>query len=341
MSQSATSQTNGGPRRGELPILDLGPFLAGDPAAAEPAAATLRDAYETLGFMCVVNHGVPSSLVDRMEDKTRRFHALPMEEKLRYRVTEDQRGYIPPRATRIAHSTYNRNTRSDSNETLVVATEYPPDHPGVEAGRRFFGPNPWPADPPELKATALEYMATMTALGKRMLPLWALALELPPDFFDPYFEEPYVYLRLAHYPPQPDLLDNDFGIGPHADTGFQTFLPPAKEEGLEILGVDGGWFRPQVPSEGLVVNAGQFLERWSNERIRATPHRVIPPTENDRYSVPCFVNTSFDMTAAPLPTCVSEDNPAKYPTQSYWEFFQWYMTNAYPHYGVVAASEEA
>ena len=84
---------------------------------------------------------------------------------------------------------------------------------------------------------------------------------------------------------------------------------------------------------------GQFLERWSNKRFRATPHRVVPPTENDRYSLACFVNPGFEAIDECLPTCTDTDNPAKYPTQTYWEFFNWYMINTFTHYGKVKAGD--
>ncbi|NQV57586.1 MAG: 2OG-Fe(II) oxygenase, partial [Rhodospirillales bacterium] len=80
------------------------------------------------------------------------------------------------------------------------------------------------------------------------------------------------------------------------------------------------------------VNIGQFLERWSNERFKATPHRVAIPTENDRYSAPVFVNPDLRPVVKCLPSCKGPGNPAKYPPESYWDFFKWYMANSYPHY---------
>jgi len=173
----------------------------------------------------------------------------------------------------------------------------------------------------------------MTALGLRLLPAWAVALELEPDFFAPYFApRPHTYFRMAHYPPVPDLGDNEFGLGPHADTGFMTFLPQADVDGLEILDTDGNWFRPPRMDDAILVNTGQFLERWSNERFRATPHRVIPPKDRERYSAAVFVNNALEPVCECLPSCTGPDNPPKYPTESYWDFYNWYMTHTYPHF---------
>ena len=118
-----------------------------------------------------------------------------------------------------------------------------------------------------------------------------------------------------------------------------TFLPQADVDGLEILDVDGTWFRPNKVPGSMVLNTGQFLERWSNGRIRATPHRVIPPTDRHRYSLAVFVNTNFENEVECLPTCQSADNPPKYPRESYWDFYKWYMYNSYPAYGEIEGEE--
>ena len=317
----------------ELPILDLADFLAGVDGAADSLALEMRDVCENVGFFFIRNHGVSDDLISRLFDQSKRFHDLPEDQKLALKVDNNQRGYIQPQATLVAHSTYNKNTKPDSNATMVFATEYFEDNPHRQAGKRFYGENQWPDDLPGFKETVQEYMSTLTALGKRMLPLWAKALELPEDFFIPYFKNNYTYFRMSYYPPVPDLGDNEFGIGPHADTGFMTFLPQAAVDGLEILDIDGNWFRPPRMGDCLLVNTGQFLERWSNKRFRATPHRVIPPTDRDRYSAALFVNTDFEPVCECLPTCHDADNPPQYPTESYWEFYKWYMANTYKHYG--------
>ncbi len=335
-SMSTQPSGPGGYPRRALPVIDIGPYLAGDRSGFEALARRWRDICESVGFMCIVGHGLDPKLIARAETEVKRFHALPMDEKLKLRVNEHQRGYIPPKATIVKHSTYHDNTRLDSNETLVLATEYPEDHPGRRAGRQFFGRNPWPENLPGFKETALEFMSTMDALGRATLPIWAAALELEEHFFDSYFEDGYTYFRLAHYPPVPDPPENHFGLGAHADTGFMTFLPPSKEEGLQILGEDGAWFWPDVVPGSLILNIGQFLSRWTNDRFRATPHRVLPPRDNHRYSMACFVNTSLDAQCKVLPTCTDASRPPKYPEQSYSAFFKWYMENTYTHYGKVS-----
>lgn len=318
-----------------IPVVDIGPLLRGEPGAANRIASDWRHTCETLGFLCIVNHGIDKTLIDDMERQSRRFHdALSIDQKMAVQVTRDQKGFVPSKATIITHSSYHAHTKLDSVECFVVATEFPADHPEVQKGTQFYGPTPWPNedDLPGFRDSVSQYMKAIEGLGVRLLPVWEEALNLPPGFFKPFFTDPYCYLRIAKYPKVDFVQNNEFGLGAHADTGFMTFLPPAREAGLQILDTDKKWFWPVVPKDAIIVNTGQFLARWSNDRFRATPHRVLPPKDNDRYSFACFVNTNLEAVAECLPSCLPKDAPPKYPAQSYWSFFEWYMKRTYVHY---------
>ena len=316
----------------ELPILDLGSYLDGDDELLDDLAEMLRYACSEIGFFALKNHGVGNDIIRRAFDVTEAFHALPMQQKLAVRVNQNQRGYIPPKATLIRHSTYNENTKLDLNETYVFSTDLDPEDFNQPRDRRFYGFNQWPVEPVEFKVTIQEYTDTLISLGKKMLPIVARALGLGKEYFNPYFENNYTYARLAHYPPDPSVGKNEFGLGAHADTGFMTLLPPANVEGLDIKDKNDEWKRLPIIPDTLTVNIGMFLSRWTNDFFRATPHRVISHPTDHRYSIPVFVNTSLEARAECLPTCTSADNPPRHDPESYWDFFNWYMTNTYPHY---------
>ena len=324
-----------------LPVMDLGPLLAGEPGALEALAVKWRDACEGVGFLCLVNHGLPQSEIEKMEMEARRFHALPADDKMAIKVNEHQRGFIPGKATILTHSKYDKNTKLDSVECLVVATDFPKDDPNVIAGKQFYSQNQWPTNLPGFREGVEHYMSEVIALCKKLLPVWAVSLDLKPDFFEPYFRNSYSYFRIAKYPKMSAAEADELGLGSHADTGFMTFLPPAREAGLQVLDVDDIWFWPIVPEGAIILNIGWFLSRWTNDRFRATPHRVLPPRNNNRYSFACFVNTSLDTEVECLPTCTGPDNPPKYPRESYWEFYQWYMSRTYTHYGEVSEETAA
>ncbi|MFT7649024.1 MAG: isopenicillin N synthase-like dioxygenase [Candidatus Poriferisodalaceae bacterium] len=327
--------------RRKLPVIDISSFLQGIEGAKDVAAEELRTLSEGVGFGAVVGHGVSQQIIDDIAGETKRFHDLPIDEKLRIEIDQHQRGYVRPKATMIKHSTYADNKKFDLNATLVMSTEYDAGDPGVLAKKQFYAKNQWPEGLPGFKETVLEYLNTMTALGKNILPLFAGALGLNDGFFEPYFENNFTYLRMSHYPPKAVLEEDEYGLGAHADTGFMTFLPPAREEGLQLLDREGNWFIPELEDGALILNLGQFLERWSNGRFRATPHRVLPPRENDRYSTACFVNTNFELVAECLPTCHDANNPPTYPPESYYDFYSWYMHQTYPHYEEFASDDDS
>ena len=324
----------------ELPVMDLDPILKGDRDAIKSLAKEWRDVAETLGFMCLTNHGISLDKIERMEQQIIRFHDQDIDFKMKFKVNEHQRGYIPSKTTILKHSEYEEHTKTDTVECLVLATDYPDDHPNVKAGKQFYSQNPWP-ELDGFKEEIMDYWDGIINMCKKLLPVWAEALEVEDGFFEPHFEELYSYFRLAKYPKVDFVEEKEFGLGAHADTGFMTILPMAKEPGLQVMDTNGEWFWPVIPEGALILNLGQFLERWTNERFRATPHRVLPPRNNDRYSLACFVNTGLDTVAKQIPSCVSVDNPMKYPEESYWDFYKWYLQQTYTHYGKVAEDSNA
>lgn len=338
-TESAIGKSVRALERRPLPVLDVGPALTGDHAAIKALAEQWREVWETIGFMCIVNHGISSENIAGMTAQAKRFHDLPLEKKMEIQVSRDQKGYTPSGSATPVHSKFREGRKLDTVECLVAATDFAEDNTHVQAGDQFYGKMPWlpDSDLPGFRVETETYMQSITALGKKLLPVWALSLDLPENYFGPMFEDHYTYFRIAKYPPKPDLVEGELGVSAHCDTGFMTFLPPANEEGLQVLDTDGNWFWPELPEGALIVNAGQFLERWTNDRFRATPHRVVPPLLNDRYSLACFVNPNFETIGKCLPTCTSPDNPTKYPTETYREFFAWWLANTFTHYGKLKA----
>ena len=307
----------------EIPILDLGPYLAGDDGALERLAAQLRHAQEEVGFYFTINHGVSRDLIRRTHANLVRFFALPDAEKRR------NPNYVPPKSTIYVSSTVNENTKPDLNEMLRIVRERPDDHPAIRAGLPFHGPNHWPDETllPGWKTEMLEYYDAMEALGYRMLPVYARALDLPADYFDGMFDDPLWTTRNQHYPPA-DAEDNQFGIAPHRDHGFLTLLPVTDVPGLQIRTRSDRWLPAHFVEDGIIINTGEFLNRWTNGRFMATPHRVMPP-QHDRYSLAFFFNPSWDTVADPLPTCVSADNPPRFRPVRFIDYREWYTNQNY------------
>ena len=149
------------------------------------------------------------------------------------------------------------------------------------------------------------------------------ALELPADYFEQFFADPMWTTRNSFYPATA-AEENQFGISPHRDHGFITFLPLSEEPGLQIQTQSGRWLPAEQVGDAFIVNTGEFMHRWTNGRFLATPHRVVPPKQ-DRYSTAFFFNPTWDTVAEPLPTCVSADNPAKFEPTTMSEYLEWYF----------------
>jgi isopenicillin N synthase-like dioxygenase len=311
-----------------IPVLDFGPYLAGVPGALATLAAEFRLALEHVGFLVMINHGVPQHLIDQTFAEAERFHALPLATKMALRMNEHNNGYMAMNRYAVWTSEVNTNTRPDLNEAFFIKRERPPDDPLLRSGRRFVGPNRWPDALPGFRDNMLAYTSAMDALTGRVLPVCATALDLPPDYFNAAFAESQFSFRLSHYPPV-QAEENQFGIAPHTDANFLTFLAQSDIPGLQVRMPSGDWLDvPYIPGS-YAVNSGDMLYRWTNGRFKSTPHRAVPPVGQHRYAIPFFLGPQIDTVIACLPTCQGPDNPAKFPPITYAAYLHWWYDANY------------
>jgi isopenicillin N synthase-like dioxygenase len=316
----------------EFPVIDLGGYMRGDEGALGRVAAQLRDALENIGFVIVVNHGVSPVLTDGIVDEARRFHALPLDEKLALATGRGEgsgfTGYLPSAAYSVKTSEVNDNDQPDLNEAFFMDRERAPDDPEVVAGKLFREPNKWPDNLPGFREFLMRYWAAMEGFSQRLLPVFATALDLPPGYFDAAFEGAQCVLRLSHFPPTA-YRDNQFGLAPHTDANFFTVLPQANVEGLYIRPQGRSWIKaPHIPGS-FVINAGDMLKRWTNDRFLSSQHLAINLTDRHRYSTPFFYTPHIDHPIACLPTCCGADHPPKYPPITYGEYRVWWLNTNY------------
>jgi isopenicillin N synthase-like dioxygenase len=307
-----------------IPVLDLAPLMRGDPGAVQALGAELRHAFQDVGFYFIVNHGVPQSLIDGAFEAARRIHALPLDQKLALRMNKDNVGYMPLKGSTTRHSTLNANNRPNVVEAFFTKRELPDGHPDRTAGRPFRGPNQWPDGLPGFQDAVLAYSDAMEHLALTLLPLYAVALDLPADHFTAAFREPSFTLRMSHYPPHDVPEDNEFGLAPHTDTSFMTMLAQNDVPGLSIRLPNGRWVDAPALPGSFLVNGGDLLRRWTNDRFLATPHRVLNRSEQERYAIPFFLDCDYDHVMTCLPTCQDADHPAQYPPITYPEYMTWF-----------------
>jgi isopenicillin N synthase-like dioxygenase len=324
----------------EIPLIDVSGFLAGRPDAAKRAAAELRFAFEKVGFYYLAGHGVPQPLIDATYDAAARFHAQPLEAKLAVKVDEHNIGYMPI-ARKPPPNAAAQGKKPSQNEAYFLRRERAPDDPDVVSNRRFHATNKWPAELPGFRETTLAYMEALEALCRRLVPLYALALDLPATFFDACFARPHVILRMSRYPLIDAADESTASLVPHTDSGFMTLLPPNKVQGLSILLPDGRWMDAPHVEDAFVVNGGDILHRWTNERFLSTPHRVRNVSGQVRYAIPFFCDPDHDTVIECLPSCRSEAQPAKYPPIRFGDYALWFATQRYEHLQNVAAPSAA
>lgn len=325
---------------GEIPLIDVSGFLAGDPQAAKRAAAGLRFAFEKVGFYYLAGHGVPQSLIDATYAAAARFHAQPLEAKLAVRVDEHNIGYMPIARTPPPNAAA-QGKKPSQNEAYFLRRERMPDDPDVVSGRRFHAMNKWPADLPGFRETALAYMSTLETLCRKLVRLYALALDLPETFFDACFARPHLILRMSRYPMIDGADKSIASLVPHTDSGFMTLLPPNRIEGLSILLPGGRWMDAPHVEGAFVVNGGDILHRWTNERFLSTPHRVRNVSGQVRYAIPFFCDPDHDTVIECLPTCRTDGQPAKYPPIRFGDYALWFATQRYEHLQDVKAPTAA
>lgn len=296
---------------GTLPVLDLAEFLAGVPGARERSGAQLRAALEEIGFFQIVNHGIDWALVDDVYAQAARYHALPLEAKLSQRMTSKLMGYSPL-----------SDEQNEGHKPALNAAYF--------IGRPSSARNQWPGEDvlAGFRDACSRYYDAIDALGVRLLELYAVGLGLEPDYFKAFFQPSLATLRLSHYPPIP-AEDGQWGIDPHTDAGFMTLLPSNPMAGLQVRRPDGTWFDAVQEPCSFVVNSGDMLRRWSNDRLRSTLHRAVNTSDVDRYAVPFFFDPRVDTVIACLPTCTSADDPPRYEPINYRDYLVAFMRRSY------------
>jgi isopenicillin N synthase-like dioxygenase len=316
---------------GQIPVIDFGPFFSGQAGSLAPLADAVRRACERVGFLYIAGHGISQSLIDRTFAEARRFHALPLEAKLRLALDQNNVGYLPMNASTQRHSTVHQATRPNENESFFVIVDRSADHPDVLAGKPLRGRNQWPDGLPGFRENVMSYFTAMNMLGQRMLPVFARALGMPEEHFAPLFgDDNHATLRMLHYPPTSGA-ENVFGQGPHTDNSFLTILARMEVPGLGVQLPSGEWISPPLVPGTFLVNLGNIMRRMSNDRFRSTPHGVIVDGRTDRYSLAYFHSPNPYRMIEVLPSCIDADHPAKYAPALYADLVLEFFRANYAH----------
>lgn len=296
-----------------IPLLDIGPYLAGEPGARAALARAVDKTCRDTGFLVIANHGIGQDLIDATFAAAASFFDLPEDRKQALKIGDLNIGYLPYGAQIVRTSKVNVNTQPNLSESFYIVTDLPADDPRILAGDPLYGLNKWPPGMADFKAATLAYFNAMRPLANSMVSVIGTALGVEPGYFEKDFTaEPTATLRLIRYPSHDGAADNQFGFAPHIDTNFLTLLAQSALPGLEVRTQQGEWIRPPRIPGTFVVNTGEMLGRYSNDRYTATPHRVVNDNNALRHAIPFFYGPGLNTVIRPVAPCVSADNPAKY-----------------------------
>ncbi len=293
-----------------IPAVDLSDFLSNDTDKKHAFVLALGNAYETVGFVSVTNHGIPIKLIHNLYDQVQRFFSLPLEKKVKYEIAglAGQRGY-----TSFGKEHAKGSEAFDLKEFFQFGQTIDKNS---EVSNEDYPENVYVTEVPELKTTLFEVYRHFEKSGALLLSAIAQYLELPGNYFDEYISNGNSILRCIHYPPITQEPKSAIRSEQHEDINLITLLVGASADGLQILTRQGEWVSVTSLPDQIVVNVGDMLQRLTNNKLKSTTHRVVnPPKElwhTSRYSMPFFLHPRSEMSLACLEGCIDANHPKTY-----------------------------
>ena len=292
-----------------IPLVDLSKFINGTAQEKAEFVHTLGDAFHSVGFVGVVNHGISKALIEDFYAASKQFFALPVETKRQYENTAlaGQRGY-----TSFGKEHAKQSTVADLKEFYQIGQQVPEGHPRKEN----YPDNPKVSEIKDFSTLGIELYKSFEKTGGHLLKAIAIHLNLDEAFFQEKITDGNSILRAIHYPPITSEPASALRAEQHEDINLITLLVGASAGGLQLLTMENRW-RDVVPEEDeIVINVGDMLQRFTNNYLKSTTHRVVNPPRSDwhlpRLSIPFFLHPVSEMDLTCLPSCVTSENPLRY-----------------------------
>ena len=292
-----------------IPLIDLGQFVDGNEAQRAAVVEKLGRAFRETGFVGIVNHGIPKTLIDEYFAASRAFFHLDEATKRQYEIAgmAGQRGY-----TSFGKEHAKQSQVADLKEFFQLGQEVPEGHPDYATTPK----NPTVAEAPVFSDRGRELYQAFQRAGTNLLRAIALYLGLDENYFDEKVRYGNSILRAIYYPPIEHEPASAIRAEQHEDINLITLLVGASAGGLQLLTARGQWVDVVPGEDEIVVNVGDMLQRLTNNYLKSTTHRVVnPPREEwhtDRLSIPFFLHPVSDMDLSALPSTVTAERPLAY-----------------------------
>ncbi|XP_048336843.1 protein DMR6-LIKE OXYGENASE 2 [Ziziphus jujuba] len=296
-----------------IPTIDLSALTLAD---TQKLASEIGLACQEWGFFQIINHGVPLELQRKVEKVAREFFELPSEEKRKVKRSEENRlGFYDSEHTTNVRDWKQLFDFLVEDRTVIPASPEPDDKELMTIT------NQWPLYPPELREVFQEYAKEMKKLTFKLLELITLSLGLPENRLSGYFNGQTSFVRINYYPPCP-FPHLALGATRHKDTGVLTILAQDEVGGLQAKRKsDGEWIPVKPTPNAYVVNVGDVLQVWSNEKYQSVEHRVVVNTVKERMSIPFFFQPGPHVMVKPVEELLNGENRPKYKEYNWGKFF--------------------
>ncbi len=305
----------------EVPVIDVAPWFGGDKTARDALARQVDAACREWGFLIIKGHGIDPELMQQVKDATYAFFDLPQSEKNRIAAAaraSGGRGYYPLVSKSHARTRGVKDAPGDLRESFIAGGA-PPAGIDSNAAARFFASNVWPQEPAAFQSVWEAYFAACTGLTGELMRICARALAMPDTYFDDKIDVPTSTLVTQFYPAQ-DMppLPGQIRSGAHTDYGTITLLMTEdRPGGLQVMGMDGEWHDLKPVPGAFIVNLGDMMACWTNDRWRSTLHRVVNPPSGAgaaarRLSIVYFHTPNHDALIECIPSCTDAANPPKH-----------------------------
>ncbi|MEY1556203.1 isopenicillin N synthase family dioxygenase [Yoonia sp. R2331] len=286
-----------------FPSYDLSRFAA-DPSSAREVDAICRDT----GFLVLTGHGVAPQVIDDVWTAAAAFFAQDPATKAQVRAPYPgyPYGWLGPDSEALAKSK-GMDTPPDLKESFNGGPLWVPLDAPADALKFCYQPTLWP-DLPGFQDAWTAYYAAMETLAARIMQVFAVALGRDADFFAPFIGNPISALRALHYPATGAAAQKDQQrAGAHTDYGSLTILLPQPDRrGLQVQ-IAGDWVDVPTPPGAFVINIGDLMALWTNDRWVSTLHRVVAiPDQPARQSLAFFHQPDWDAEIAPLDSTIRE-----------------------------------